>query len=234
MNDIEAGGELVKHTSEFDEKIEAAAARFGADAVVELWKKRTTTQCRITSDVLEYWEELRVGQSLPRRSDIVAARLGAALPFTFLLERIVPGIARIRVAGQHLSDLLGDDARGMPISAFCASGTKTRFLDLMDQVFDMPCSLSLDLVNKTSVFGPSAAEMLILPLRDESNQITCALGCLVARGRAASLPQRFEISEIHQTRLSRTVNPVPLHTTAQEKTDADWQPTSVPWLKIVR
>ena len=55
---------------------------------------------------------------MPLRSEIDPRGLKGALEYCFVLERIAPGLARLRVAGSHLGDLMGMEVRGMPITAF--------------------------------------------------------------------------------------------------------------------
>ncbi len=69
------------------------------------------------AEVRAYWEGLRVAGDLPRRDQIDPRGIAGALENTFLLERVAPGIARFRLAGMQLHDLMGMDVRGMPLSA---------------------------------------------------------------------------------------------------------------------
>ena len=55
---------------------------------------------------------------MPRRAEIDPRGIENALEYAFILERIAPGMARIRLAGIHLSDLMGMEVRGMPLTSF--------------------------------------------------------------------------------------------------------------------
>lgn len=66
----------------------------------------------------DHWNAQHIDGQVPRRADIAPDALGHALPFTFMLHRVAPGIGRIRVAGQKLHDILRMDPRGIPLSAF--------------------------------------------------------------------------------------------------------------------
>ena len=69
------------------------------------------------AEVRGYWEGLRKGSDLPRRDEIDPRGIVGALENTFLLERVAPGVARFRLAGMQLHDLMGMDVRGMPLTA---------------------------------------------------------------------------------------------------------------------
>ena len=78
------------------------------------------------AEIRAYWESLRHDGQIPLRSDIDPRAIESALPHAFILERIAPQIARFRVAGQHLTQLMGSDARGMPLTAFFMAGSRDR------------------------------------------------------------------------------------------------------------
>ncbi|MEM1421046.1 MAG: PAS domain-containing protein, partial [Pseudomonadota bacterium] len=50
-----------------------------------------------------YWEGLRAGRLVPRRADVDPRGIDQALEYSFILERIAPGMARFRLAGMHLN-----------------------------------------------------------------------------------------------------------------------------------
>ncbi len=197
----------------------------GPDNLRRLDPKIATQRSRIALDVLDHWESLRRGRDIPRRSDLSPSALGSALPFAFLLERRDPGLARFCLAGHHLDALMGRPVKGLPVTAFCAPGTKAELLPLLDAVFDTPASLSLDLVARSSGHPPKAAELLVLPLRDRDGRITRALGCLVARGPILFVPYRFAITHLRCTVLAQ---PAPQPPTAKRL-----RATGVPYLRIV-
>ena len=59
-----------------------------------------------------YWRALPRSQIVPRRSDIDPRGVENLLRHAIILERVAPGVARFRIAGQHLSDLTGMEVRG--------------------------------------------------------------------------------------------------------------------------
>ncbi|HIC65033.1 MAG TPA: PAS domain-containing protein, partial [Paracoccus sp.] len=50
----------------------------------------------------DYWHGLRRGRAIPARSDVEPRGISRALDYAFILERIAPGAARMRLAGRHL------------------------------------------------------------------------------------------------------------------------------------
>ena len=163
------------------------------DQIVPLWKAQATARSKITVDVLDYWTSLRVGGQLPKQNQLDPRGLQSALPYIFMLERIAPGIARIRVAGAHMNDLMGMEVKALPITAFAAPGERANFLPLVDSVFEDPAIVELDLIAKRAGYAPKETEMLLLPVEDEQGRVSRALGCLVARGPIVFSPYRFRI-----------------------------------------
>lgn len=156
----------------------------------------------MVSTVEAYWNALRRGRSAPFRSDIDPRGIERALEYTFMLERIAPGIARIRFAGSHLSDLMGMEVRGMPLSALFAAGSRTAITRRLEQVFSTPATADMTL-RCGGRFGvsPLNARMLILPLQSAEGQIDRAMGCLVSNGRIPGGACRFDIIDTRTTTL---------------------------------
>ncbi|MEL7280048.1 MAG: PAS domain-containing protein [Pseudomonadota bacterium] len=158
------------------------------------------TQSRPQSDsrdLLRYWNETRQNLDLPRRSDIDPRGIAGMLSRTFILEQIAPGLARFRVAGTQLADLLGMDVRGMPLSAMVLPEARDELAQKLEQVFEMPGILRAALVSPGGFRRPELeAELLILPLRDEHGEVSRAIGCLVANGTIGKAPRRFSFRHI--------------------------------------
>ncbi|MEL7098409.1 MAG: PAS domain-containing protein [Pseudomonadota bacterium] len=146
------------------------------------------------SQVEAYWDDLRGLRLMPKRSEIDPRGIESALEYTFILERIAPGMARIRIAGSHLGDLMGMEVRGMPITAFIAPDGRRRVTDALEEVFTRPASCELRLSSDEAVKRPRLeARMLLLPLKSDFGDVTRALGCLVARGEIGRNPRRFDV-----------------------------------------
>jgi hypothetical protein len=145
--------------------------------------------------LLRYWLGLCRGGALPRRDEIDPRAIGTLLPNTFLLERIAPGLARFRVAGTHLAELMGMDVRGMPASCLIAPAARDQFADALADLFDRPARLRLDLTAPGRPGHPAlGGRMRLLPLRGPGGAVDRALGCLVTAGTPGKSPRRFAIA----------------------------------------
>ena len=146
------------------------------------------------SQVEAYWEALRGDRLMPKRSEIDPRGIENALEYAFIVERIAPGIARLRIAGSHLSDLMGMEVRGMPLSAFFASEARRSFADTLEEVFEVPAICTLDLVSEQPGSPRITARMVLLPLRSDLGDVSRMLGCLVGSGTLGVSPARFTIT----------------------------------------
>ncbi len=126
-----------------------------------------------------YWEALRGPRAMPRRDELDPTRLDAALPHAFLLERIAPGVARFRLAGMHLNELMGMEVRGMPLTAFIAPGSRRQVSDTLEEVFETPATCTLSLHSEKAPGMPALeARMILMPailVWDIRNSFLCTL-----------------------------------------------------------
>lgn len=153
-------------------------------------------------EVEAYWQALRAGRLVPRRAEVDPRGIERALEYAFILERIAPGLARLRIAGSHLGDLLGMEVRGMPLSAFFAPEARSLCGAVLEQVFDEPATAELTLVAERGIGKPALeGKMLLLPMKSDLNDVSRALGCFSTRGEIGRAPRRFEIT-------SRRMNPL--------------------------
>ncbi|MBE0413429.1 PAS domain-containing protein [Yoonia sp.] len=139
-----------------------------------------------------YWHSLRRARRLPQRTDIAPDQIDLALPYAFILQRVAPGIARMRVAGRHLHDLLKMDARGMPISTFFEPAARALIADLVEAAFQEPAIIAVPLLSHGRLLRPNmTGTMLLLPMSDEKGNTTRILGALVTDGIPGNRPRRF-------------------------------------------
>lgn len=151
---------------------------------------------RLMLELREYWHSLRQGRAVPARSDIEPSGIRRVLDYAFILERIAPGAARFRLAGQHLIDLMGMEVRGMPAVSFLKPPSRGRFADVLESVFKAPQIAELTLDAPGEYARPALrGHMLLLPLRSDLGDITRALGCLISEGEIGIGPRRFDLIE---------------------------------------
>lgn len=143
-----------------------------------------------------YWHSLRHAKRLPARTDIAPSKIDQALPHAFILQRVAPGTARFRVAGQRLYDLLKMDARGMPLGTLFLPEARAQAQQLLEAAFAGPAIVSIPLVSPGSLLRSSLnGTMLLLPLRDRANDATRMLGALVTDQDGGARPRRFLIPQ---------------------------------------
>lgn len=155
---------------------------------------RTDAGFSAISQVEAYWEALRGSRLMPNRSEIDPRGIESALEYTFVLERIAIGMARLRIAGSHLNNLMGMEVRGMPITSFITPAGRPQISDMLEEVFQRPSAcelrLSAEIGRKKSSMD---ARMLLLPLKSDLGDVSRVLGCFVARGEMGNQPRRFDV-----------------------------------------
>ncbi|OYX43258.1 MAG: hypothetical protein B7Z02_09640 [Rhodobacterales bacterium 32-67-9] len=185
------------------------------DKVVPLSGYRKDMRFPCISEVRAYWEALRDGRLVPYRSEVDPRGIERALEYAFVLERIAPQVARFRLAGMHLNDLMGMEVRGMPLTSFFTPKGRAEIAALLDAVFTGPRTAELTLSAEAGLGKPAmAAKLLILPLRSDLGDVSRALGCLVAEGPIGRTPRRFDlvesmVSPIMESAPTRPAMPMP-------------------------
>jgi len=145
--------------------------------------------------VRAYWEGLRGADLIPRRRLIEPHGLRDALAHVFLIERIAPGLARFRLAGTHLTQVMGMELRGMPLSAILAPASRDGARVLIEAVFAGPSIVELALESDRGLARPALqGRMILLPVGGDDDFCDRALGCLVTEGDIGRGPRRFAIT----------------------------------------
>ncbi|MGB0660168.1 MAG: PAS domain-containing protein [Mangrovicoccus sp.] len=165
--------------------------------IVSLKRYRNTMQHSALSTVEAYWQGLRAGRVVPSRSEVDPRGIDKSLEFAFILERIAPGMARFRLAGMHLNDLMGMEVRGMPLTSFFVPDARRQISDALEHVFEEPAIARFRLVAEAGIGKPeNEASLLILPLKSDLGDISRALGVLVYEGDIGRTPRRFTVSHM--------------------------------------
>jgi hypothetical protein len=142
-----------------------------------------------------YWTEIRAGRLVPARSEIDPRGLEGVLGHAFILERLTTGLARLRIAGSHMTELLGMETRGLPLSTIFAAEARDTLSDALESVFDEPASVRFALKSEAG-FGRKelTGGMVLLPLRSDLGDITRVLGGLSLNGPVGRTPRRLTIT----------------------------------------
>jgi len=193
----------------------------------------------IVEDVRTYWEALRAGRIVPMRSEVDPYGIERALDHVFILERVAPKVARFRVTGGHLCDVMGMEVRGMPLTAMLSPAARSRAETALATVFDAPSTAELDLVAETGLGRPDlSARLLLLPMRSDSGHIDRVLGCLVSHGVIGRAPRRFLVRDVRTCAIGngRPAKAPRAHaaTLGRAETPAAFLSASRPYLRLVK
>jgi hypothetical protein len=144
--------------------------------------------------VESYWDALRGSCLVPKLSEIDPRAIGHALEYIFVLERIVIGMARFRIAGSHLCNIIGMEVCGMPLSSLITPSGRETLGSVLETVFQCPAACDLEMVAEVGRQKPAGeALMALMPLRSDLGDVSRLLGCFVAKGALDTQPRRFEI-----------------------------------------
>ena len=175
-----------------------SASRVGrAGGVISLASRRAPGRFGALEDVRRYWEALRGDRVVPMRSEIDPRGIDGALDTAFILERIAPGIARFRLAGSALVDLMGAEVRGMPLSVMFNAESRPGLSAAVERVFSGPETLRLTLSGERGLGRPPlVGQMLVLPLKSDLGDVSRALGCMAVEGDIGRSPRRLVIRDV--------------------------------------
>ncbi len=173
------------------------------ERVIDFDKMRRNDVHPTLSRVDAYWNQQRKGRLVPCRSDIDPMGLEGVLANVFIAERISTGLARFRIAGTHLNEIVGLDVRGMPVSAIFNSPDREKLAQGLEAVFDHPATFHIKLESEKSFGrGHLSGEMMFFPLRSDLGEISRALGVVTMTGDVGRTPRRFSIVEEHRRGLT--------------------------------
>lgn len=201
------------------------------------------------------WQALRPpGGGLPPRAAVQPQGMARLLDRLMLLERLAPGVARIRLAGSRLADLMGMDLRGMPFTALMLPADRNAAAAAVDRVFAGPAIVTADFEGERGFGRPAlAARLLLLPLTGPQGAPDRALGVMVLDGAPGRAPRRFALARATE-RPVPGLAPAPAAMPAaagMAEAPAPWRPaappsasappaapppgrpTRTPWLRVV-
>ncbi|MEO1137877.1 MAG: PAS domain-containing protein [Pseudomonadota bacterium] len=160
---------------------------------------------RDLAQFVAYWTSMRRGNDVPLRTEIDPRGIEALLGNAFIAEKIAPGLARLRIAGAHLADVMGMEVRGMPLSALIEPEDRQQLADAIVELFEGPAQIRIELASPGGIRrAPMTATLLILPLRSDLGDISRALGCFVSNGSIGATPRRFRVVSSQVERIDLT------------------------------
>lgn len=171
--------------------------------VIAMNLHRTDARFPHIATVEAYWHALRGGRAVPRRSEVDPRGIEGSLEYAFILEQVAPGVGRLRIAGSHLSDLLGMEVRGMPLTAFFAPEARADLTACLEKVCADPTIATLSLLAEPGIGKPVLeARLLLLPMTNEGGEVNRVLGCLDTNGSIGRAPRRFTIMSRRLTQIT--------------------------------
>ena len=177
--------------------------------VIRLSERRATDAISALEPIERHWDKARAGRLVPNRSDIDPREMARVLENAFILERLATGLARFRLAGTHINDLIGLEVRGMPLSSIFTPDGRKILADTLQAVFDEPATARLILESPAEFGRPEiTGEMILLPLRSDLGDVTRVLGGLVMHGEAGRRPRRLSIGGQTRQTLTGYATPV--------------------------
>lgn len=148
------------------------------------------------AELEKYWLSLPRTRGVPHRKDIDPVAMAGLLEDSFILERVAPGVARIRVAGRSVTKLLGVEPRGLPLTAAFLPQARAAMGQHLEAAFTTPAIVELPIEGPRAVGQPLLqGKILLLPLRDDHGRVSRVLGMLVMSGRRGIGGRRFAISQ---------------------------------------
>lgn len=176
----------------------------GHNKVVPMTNFRNSVPVSPLRQAEAYWTALRRGDDVPNRSQIDPRGLENILSQTFILERVAPGIARFRLAGQKVNEMAGMEVRGMPITAFFTPDARKQMSAALEHMFEAPAIVEVEMQTEPSrLRGRREARMLLLPLRSDLGDVSRALGVFISEGNPSKTSQRFSISSIEMRAVAK-------------------------------
>ncbi|AGI72037.1 hypothetical protein OA238_c19320 [Octadecabacter arcticus 238] len=177
------------------------------------------TNPTVLNELEHYWSSLPRTRGVPLRKDVDPVAMGALLEDSFILERVAPGVARIRVAGRNIAKLVGIEPRGLPLTAVLLPDARAAMVYYIEAAFNGPSIVELPLEAPRAVGQPQLqGKIMLLPLRDDHGRVSRVLGVLVMSGRRGIGGRRFKICDRSAVRVEHIEEPIDgLHVVAGSK-----------------
>lgn len=172
------------------------------DRIVSVTERLRNIRFPEQAKLTAYWRTLRGKRLLPARADVDPRAIEDCLEYAFILERIAPGLARFRLAGMHLNDLMGMEVRGMPVTCFFPPEARRQISAVVEEVCEGPATAVLELKGEDGFGKPEIlGELTLLPMTNDFGDVNRIMGALTTVGRLGRTPRRFEVTSLRITPL---------------------------------
>lgn len=149
----------------------------------------------LVAKVCAHWASLRTRHALPARSALAPSELADALPHVFLAEFVTTRVARIRLCGHKVEEVMGMDLRGMPLTALFGPDAREDIMSAL-QIVGHGARATMALQAERGFGQPDMrAQLALMPLCDADGRITHVLGVLERHGQIGRRPRRFSSAQ---------------------------------------
>ncbi|MEL6678536.1 MAG: PAS domain-containing protein [Pseudomonadota bacterium] len=136
----------------------------------------------VAETISAYWDKLRAGGAVPRRSAIDPRHFEAALEHMFILEDAGSSPTRIRLGGMRLCELMGMEIRGMAGRCFFRHEDHAELERVFKTVMEEPATADLICAAETVDGTPLRTTIVLRPLTDEFDTVNRILGAVSFHG----------------------------------------------------
>jgi hypothetical protein len=142
-----------------------------------------------TQSLFEYWRSIRGQEAVPCRSDVRPVAILPLLPNLMILEYRADGTLVFRLSGTACVEALGIDLTGMNLFDLISPHQRVEAGRRVNIVRNHPCGLLVQEKLRSRYNTPFVVEIIYLPLRDRTGQITQLLGSanVIDQGAKGSL-----------------------------------------------
>jgi len=172
------------------------------------------------STLFEYWESLRATRAAPKRSEIDPRAIKSILGDVFIAERTRFGGTRFRLAGTEICDLMGMELRGMPLNSLFQTSARAALENLLNDIYSTTCLYSSRLTTVQTGYRHIEGYMVLLPLKDDTEQTTRILGAISLERELLRPPVAFEFKKVSKNRIAADdPPPIPVQGFREERLD---------------
>lgn len=150
----------------------------------------------VIGDVMAYWGSLRAaaGGDIPARAAVDPKAIGPHLGQVFIAALTTPRVARLRIVGAGIADLMGLDPRGM---ALCALFTQPAREDLREAFAQVATGARVILPLQSEPLSGQprlSAVMALMPLRGADGAVNQILGVIGVNGNPGAFARKLGLA----------------------------------------
>lgn len=136
----------------------------------------------VAHSLFEYWSRVRGDEIVPSRSDIRPADILPLLPHLIILEYRPDGTLVHRLVGTACVEGLGADYTGVNLFDQVAAHNLHKAVHHFNALRWIPCGMFVHRKIQPEKRNPFVAQLLYLPLRDSSGEISQLIGSVSVLG----------------------------------------------------